>query len=220
MTWNADEVLPLFPLQTVLYPGGALPLQIFEVRYLDMIGRCHREGLPFGVVTLSQGQEVQGAPGAGSPGEAFALVGTAARIVSLERPQSGLLRILCEGGQRFRLAQSQRLRHGLWVGQVAEWLPADAPIAVPDDLQHVSRALQDVLAQWAQQAAQQGVGDDALPVRAPYQLQDCAWLANRWCELLPLLPADKQRLMALDNPLLRLELVADVLEREHGLSRP
>ncbi|MDD0811265.1 LON peptidase substrate-binding domain-containing protein [Curvibacter sp. RS43] len=218
MSWSADEVLPLFPLQTVLFPGGTLPLQIFEVRYLDMVGRCHREGLPFGVVTLTQGHEVQGAPD-GASGEAFAPVGTLAHIVALERPQSGLLRIRCEGGQRFRLGGSQRLTHGLWVGQVAEQLAPDAPVAVPEDLQHVSRAMQDVLTQWAEEAARQGLSQADLPVRAPYQLQDCGWLANRWCELLPLLAAQKQQLMALDNPFLRLELVADVLEREHGLPR-
>ena len=65
------QSLPLFPLNTVLYPGGSLQLQIFEVRYLDMVQRCQREGTPFGVVTLRQGHEVQRAPGAGPTGDAF-----------------------------------------------------------------------------------------------------------------------------------------------------
>ena len=79
--------LPLFPLGTVLYPGGLLPLRIFEVRYLDMIGKCHRAGTPFGVVGLTQGAEVRVA---GAEAEQFAGIGTVAHIRSFESPQPGL----------------------------------------------------------------------------------------------------------------------------------
>ena len=96
---NLDS-LPLFPLGTVLYPGGVLPLRIFEVRYLDMIGRCHKAGVPFGVVALSHGSEVQRAPSAGPSGEAFADerfhdTGTLATITELARPQPGLIEVRC-----------------------------------------------------------------------------------------------------------------------------
>ena len=214
----ADEALPLFPLQTVLFPGGWLPLQIFEVRYLDMIGQCHREGRPFGVVSLLQGQEVQRA-GDSAP-EAFQPVGTLAHIVGLERPQPGLMVIRCEGGQRFRLATPQRLKHGLWVAPVAEWLPADPFVAVPDDLLHVQRALQTLVAQGEAEVQRQPQAGLELPVRQPYQWHDAGWLANRWCELLGLPAAQMQQLMSLESPLLRLELVADLLERDHGLTPP
>src|SRR6478672_11699426 len=93
------QSLPLFPLGTVLFPGGVLPLRIFEVRYLDMIGRCHRAGAPFGVVSLTQGQEVR-QPGSGP--ESFATVGTLATITSLEQPRPGLMTIRATGAQRFR----------------------------------------------------------------------------------------------------------------------
>ncbi len=107
--------LPLFPLGAVLFPGGVLPLRIFEVRYLDMIGRCHKAGAPFGVVTLTQGAEVR-RPGGGV--EAFHSVGTLATITALETPQPGLMTIRCHGEQRFRIARSEQLKHGLWIADV------------------------------------------------------------------------------------------------------
>lgn len=206
--------LPLFPLQTVLFPGGVLPLRIFEVRYLDLIGRCHKEGAPFGVVSLTQGQEVRqrqrdadATDGEAFETESFQTVGTLAHIESLERPQAGLMLIRCRGGRRFRLGSSEQLRHGLWVGQV-EWLPDDPLVPVPSDLTHVRRGLEQLLARMQAQAP----GDSAsLPIQAPYHWDDCGWLANRWCELLPVPVRLKQQYLALDNPLLRLELVADLL---------
>jgi hypothetical protein len=216
---NADDPplteLPLFPLQSVLFPGGLLPLRIFEVRYLDMIGRAHKEGRPFGVVCLSEGSEVRRAPPAGSPPrgdgfahEAFQPLGTLAHITDLSRPQPGLMMIRCTGGKRFRLDRSEQLRHGLWVGD-ATALPDDTPLAVPDDLAVAARALQGLLRQIEAQAGSAA----ELPLQAPWRWDDCGWLANRWCELLPLEAAQKHRLMALDSPLLRLELVVDELKR-------
>src|SRR3954452_16372565 len=93
------QPLPLFPLGTVLFPGGVLPLRIFEVRYLDMIGKCHRAGAPFGVVSLTQGSEVR-QPGAT---EAFATVGTLATIDEFDAPRPGLLVIRAVGVHRFRI---------------------------------------------------------------------------------------------------------------------
>ena len=107
--------LPLFPLQTVLFPGGWMPLRIFEVRYLDMIGRCHKAGAPFGVVCLNEGSEVRRADPNAAPGgdgfahEAFFPAGTLARIEQLERPQPGLMVIHCRGLQRFRVTASRQL---------------------------------------------------------------------------------------------------------------
>ncbi len=201
--------LPLFPLGTVLFPGGLLPLRIFEVRYLDMIRRCHREGRPFGVVALSQGHEVRQA-GAGP--ERFHEVGTLATVAEVVSPQPGLLMIQAHGGPRFKLGASKQLPHGLWVGE-AEALPEDPAVPVPEDLQGHALALGRLLEALAAQADDAGA---RMPVRAPWQLEDCAWVANRWCELLPLPLAMKQRLMALDNPLLRLELVGDLLSQAPG----
>ena len=198
------QSLPLFPLGTVLFPGGVLPLRIFEVRYLDMIGRCHKAGAPFGVVSLTQGHEVR-QPGAT---EAFSGVGTLATIDSFDAPRPGLMVIRAHGQQRFRITSRDQLKHGLWIADV-ERMDADMAVAIPEDLQSTSLALAKVLESLAQKA----VSPDEMPVQGALQLDDCGWVANRWCELLPLPVQLKQRLMELDNPLVRLELVSDVLAK-------
>ena len=205
--------LPLFPLNMVLYPGGALNLQIFEVRYLDLIGKCRKTGAPFGVVSLVQGREVRQpdpsrATGDGFASEEFADVGTLATISEAADPQPGLMVVQCTAGARFRIAQRRQLKHGLWVADVA-MLPADIPTAIPPDLQSVAQALGSVI----QNLQTRGVAPENMPAQPPYQLDDCGWVANRWCELLTLPPAHKQGLMQLDNPLLRLELVGDFLNK-------
>ncbi len=206
--------LPLFPLQSVLFPGGALPLQIFEVRYLDMIARRHASGAPFGVVCLTQGQAEQRASGEpsgdGFANEAFHPIGTLARIDSLDRPGPGLMRIGCTGTQRFRILRSARQKFGLWVADT-ELLPDDAVVPVPDDIAFTRDALQGLLRDIQRTLSQSDSPGTEMPLRPPYRWDDCGWLANRWCELLPLETALKQRFMALDSPVLRLELVADTL---------
>ncbi len=223
--------LPLFPLGSVLYPGGFLPLRIFEVRYLDMIGKCHKTGAPFGVVALTEGVEVRrpaspkaenagGAAGAGGPAgatppsgdgfanESFNDMGTLATIDELTVPQPGLMVIRCTGLQRFEISRREKLKHGLWIADVTR-LPDDQSIPIPDDLQRVADALGGVI----KTLQSRGVPTAQMPLQPPYRLDDCAWVANRWCELLPMPLALKQRMMALDNPLVRLELVSDMLER-------
>ena len=205
--------LPLFPLGTVLYPGGLLPLQIFEVRYLDMIGKCHKAGAPFGIVALTEGSEVRrpkdaGPSGDGFASEAFGSVGTLATITEFSVPQPGLMMIRCVGTQRFEISAREKLKHGLWIANVTR-LDDDQSVPVPDDLQRTANALGKLI----KSLQERKVPDDQMPLLAPYQLEDCGWVANRWCELLPM-PVDlKQRLMELDNPLLRLELVSDILDR-------
>ncbi len=198
------QSLPLFPLGTVLFPGGVLPLRIFEVRYLDMIGRCHKAGAPFGVVSLTQGSEVRQPGGS----EAFAAVGTLATISRFETPGPGLMVIRAQGSQRFRITARDQLKHGLWVADVQR-LDPDIAVAVPDDL----RSTADALARLVQSLEEKELPPQEMPLQGPWQFNDCGWVANRWCELLPLPPQLKQQLMELDNPLVRLELVSDVLSR-------
>jgi Lon protease-like protein len=202
--------LPLFPLQTVLFPGGVLPLRIFEVRYLDLIQRCQKEGAPFGVVCLTQGSEVRQAPAAGeaAPAEVFHAIGTLAHIEMYERPQPGLMLIRCRGGRRFRLLRSEQMKHGLWTGE-AEYLADDPVVPVPQDLVPVRVGLQRLL-QHMQAQAQPG---DELPIQPPLQWDDCGWVAHRWCDILPVSPQLKQQFLTVDNPLIRLELVGDLLAR-------
>jgi Lon protease-like protein len=201
--------LPLFPLGTVLFPDGLLPLRIFEVRYLDMIARCHKSGSAFGVVGLTRGSEVRSAAlEQKDSSESFHSVGTLARIVDYAAPQAGLLVIRCQGDRRFSVKSSHKLRHGLWVAD-AQLLALDRVMPIPEDLQHIAQGLRKLL----EQLRQRDVPPEQIPLIQPYRFDDCDWVANRWCELLPI-PLDmKQGLMALDNPLLRLELVSDLLDK-------
>jgi uncharacterized protein len=198
------QSLPLFPLGAVLFPGGILPLRIFEVRYLDMIGRCQKAGAPFGVVLLTQGSEVR------KPGttESFSHVGTLATISEFESPRPGLMMIRARGAQRFRITSSDQLKHGLWIANV-ERIEADMAVPIPDDLKITAQALAKLIQSLQEKADAPG----QMPLQGPLQLDDCGWVANRWCELLPLPVQLKQRLMELENPLVRLELVSDVLAR-------
>ena len=207
------QSLPLFPLGTVLFPGGFLPLQIFEVRYLDMIAKAYKAGAPFGVVLLSQGTEVRKPDTAPTPNagtfaaEVFQQVGTLASITHFENPQAGLILIQCVGTQRFEVTRSERLRHGLWIADVT-CREADYTVDIPADLQGAANALQQLIENIKQRNPQAS----ALPVQEPYRFNDSGWVANRWCELLPIPPDLRQKLMSLDNPLVRLELVSDILQ--------
>jgi uncharacterized protein len=201
--------LPLFPLGTVLFPGGVLPLRIFEVRYLDMVGKCRKADAPFGVVSLTSGSEVRKA---GADAESFAAVGTLAVIREFESPQSGLLQIECVGTQRFRVRRTELQKYGLWVAEV-EAVIADTAIEIPDDLQHTATALRRLVDTLEERRRAQGGEAVRLPIGEPYQFNDCGWVANRWCELVPMQLELRQRLMELESPLMRLELVSDLLAR-------
>ena len=197
--------LPLFPLGSVLFPDGVLALRVFEVRYLDMVRKCHHTGAPFGVVSLTQGHEVRQA---GAPDERFHDTGTLAVIEQLHNPQPGLITLLCRGSQRFHITQRHHLPHGLWTADVGH-IDQDFVVPIPEDLKKAAAALAQVLHTLRQRDP--GTPGAITPTEA--QLDDCGWVANRWCELLPVPLELKQRLMELDNPLVRLELVGDVLER-------
>ncbi|MCE3261510.1 MAG: peptidase [Pseudoduganella sp.] len=199
--------IPLFPLQTVLYPDGYLPLQVFEVRYLDMVKRCieHREG--FGVVALVQGDEVRKP----DQHETLCAVGTMAHIETWTALMPGLLKVRCKGGQRFRIVTAEQLRHGLWMADVAP-IEDDLAVPIPSDQQDVADSLGTLI----QTLQERGVPPDQMPMRTPYRLAEAGWVANRWCELLRLSLAQKQLLLTQESPVLRLELVQDVMV-EHGL---
>ena len=197
--------IPLFPLVTVLFPEGVLPLQIFEVRYFEMIGKCIAAGNPFGVVTLTGGKEVRSPDGI----ETFFHAGTLATVEDSSAPSPGLLQVVCRGAARFRVLDSERRPNGLWTAEV-ELLPPDLPVPIPSELQGAADALERVIVSLGE------VPEHRWPVRRPFRLDDCGWVSNRWCELLPLTIAQKHGMLMLDNPLIRLELMHDLLD-EHGL---
>ena len=190
--------LPLFPLQTVLFPGGLLQLKVFEPRYLDLISRCLRERSAFGVVCLSQGSEVQG----GSDRPRIEGVAVLAHLQEVDAEQSGILLVRCVGGQRVQLSTTWQRDDGLWLA-TARARADDLPAEVPKDLDAAARALGQAIGSLAAQ--------DHHPFGRPYRLDDAGWVANRWCEILPISVEAKYRLMVLDDPLLRLKRVDEFL---------
>ena len=185
----SGAALPLFPLNTVLFPGGPLSLRIFEPRYLDMVRRCGREQSVFGVVLILAGAEV---------GEvtSVALAGTTARLVDFTTRADGLLGIDCVGEQRFRLLRRWQQPDGLNWAEV-EYLPAEPPCALPAAFEHLAQLLRELLPRLADAYA-----------RVPVRYEDAGWVGNRWAELLPLAAAQKQRLLELTDPIERLTQVA------------
>jgi Lon protease-like protein len=196
------KTIPLFPLNTVFYPDGHLPLQVFEVRYLDMARKCIDADLPFGIVALLQGAEVRKP----EQQEMLAAVGTMARIATWSAPQPALLHLCCHGMQRFRINASARLLNGLWMAEV-ETLAADIVLPIPAEQQDAADALGALI----RTLQERGTPLDQMPIEAPFRLDECGWVANRWCELLDLEPDQKQLLLEQPSPLLRLELVQDLL---------
>jgi uncharacterized protein len=187
--------LPLFPLNTVLFPGGPLALRIFEPRYLDMVRRCLREHSEFGVVLILAGAEA---------GEVSVLadIGTSAQLVDFDTLPDGLLGVSCVGGRRFRVQRRWQQSDGLNLAEV-EGLAVDAPTELPAEFAHLAELLRGVLPK---------LGGAYAHVADGYQ--DAGWVSNRWAEILPLTVADRLQLLLLDDPLQRLAKVAAWSERQ------
>jgi len=194
--WTA---LPLFPLGTVLFPDGLLQLKVFEARYLDLVSHCLRSQSPFGVVSIQQGSDVRSA---GPDKTRFETTGVLAHLQDVDAEQSGILRVRCVGGQRVLLGAAHQRADGLWLAEATAG-PADAPASVPPELLPTARALAQAIESLAAQ--------DQHPFLPPHRLGDAGWVANRWCEILPISRSAKQRLMVLDEPVLRLKLVDEYL---------
>ncbi len=190
--------LPLFPLRSVLFPGGLLMLKIFEARYLDLTSRCLRTGKGFGVIALRQGGELK------TSDKTIDLepIGVVAEIIDVDSPQSGILDLRCRGSMRFKPYSVKQQSDGLWIAEV-EFLAADETAEPGEKFAACVAALVDAIDSLTAQGAQ--------PFLEPLHLEDAAWVANRWCEILPITLAAKQKLMALDDPLIRLSLVDDYL---------
>jgi len=198
------DSIPLFPLSHGVFPDGMLQLQIFEVRYLDLIKRCHREQLPFGVTWLQTGSEVK------VPGEQPQMHshGCLAHIREFEQVQPALLRVICQGGLRFQLHEVTPGPFGVWQGQVS-YQAQDTPVDIPEPWQ----AHADRLGAWIATAQKKGL-QDRLPLFAPYHLDECGWVANRFAEVLPAEPEQKMQWLSQTDPLARLKSVAAFLAED------
>ena len=189
------QPLSLFPLNQVLFPGAVLALRVFEARYLDLVSACMKSGAGFGVVCLKRGTDTSRTPAKVE----FETVGVLAQIEEVDAEQAGILRLRCSGQQRFRLQGTPWQRDdGLWQS-AAEALTGD-PRRMPGSamLQTVN-ALAEAIRKLQQL--------ERVPFAEPYRLDDAGWVANRWCELLPVPLAAKQKLMELADPVIRLSIV-------------
>ena len=203
MSTDAPDFIPLFPLSQGIFPDGMLQLKIFEVRYLDLIRRCHREQTPFGVVWLAQGQEVQ------VPGQVPQLYpwGCEVLVREIEALQPALLRVRCQAITRFMLESHVAGPLGVWQGKVTR-RPDDPVIPLPDDLQYLAGELGRLIAD----TQRRGLGA-LLPIYAPYRLDECGWVANRLAELIQVDASVKQALMGEDDPEARLRRVGTLMAR-------
>jgi Lon protease-like protein len=190
--------VPLFPLNTVLFPGCTLDLQIFEARYLDMIGRCMKQGVGFGVVCILQGREVGSAP------EAYAQVGCEALITDFQQQDNGLLGIRVTGGRRFRVQATQVQRDQLIVADL-EWLEEaqDLPLQEEDE---------DLLALLLALAEHPMVAALGMATGASGRQS----LANQLGYLLPFTEDEKLELLELGDPQARLAAIQLLLDQLQG----
>ncbi|MES2014059.1 MAG: LON peptidase substrate-binding domain-containing protein [Pseudomonadota bacterium] len=194
--------LPLFPLNVVVCPDGSLPLKIFEARYLDMVRDCLRNKSSFAIVTILPEGETD--PEGNFP---FANIGTLVNIVEADVTTVGLMMIRCVGQHRVKVDSFTQKPDGLVIGEVMD-IPNDLPMPIPDDLNFSVRVLKQLL----NSLIVQNLAPTNLLTVESYQFDNAAWVANRWLEILDLPLVQKQRLMQMESPILRLELIQDFLE--------
>ena len=194
----ARREVALFPLHAVLFPGGLLPLRVFEPRYMQMATGCLRDSEPFGVCLIREGPEV-GAPAVPEP------VGCLARIVQWDMQQLGLLKITAHGDRRFRILERRVQGDGLARADV-ELLPEEDDAEVPEQFSACTALLKAILEE-----------SGATPVEAPPRFESSAWVSARLAEILPVPLAARQRLLEMSDSLQRLEFLHRILTA-HRLS--
>ncbi|MDI1297844.1 LON peptidase substrate-binding domain-containing protein [Methylotenera sp.] len=193
--------IPLFPLELVVCPGGRLPLRIFEARYLDMVRNCMRNNSSFAIVTILPEGDTD--PEGSFP---FANVGTVVKIAEADVTTVGLMMITCIGQQRIKIESFAQQADGLVIGQVQD-IPNDLSMPIPEDLMPTQQVLKQLLSTLTDQDSDL----KNLPIAEPYDFDNATWVSNRWVELLDLPLLNKHRLMQMDSPILRLELINDIL---------
>ena len=203
MALPATQDLPLFPLQSVLFPGGLLGLRVFEARYMDLITHCLKTGDEFGVVLILCGSEI-GRPSADAD---LAAVGCRAKVLDCDMHDAGLLHVRCRGGSRFVLRSHETVALGLQVGRVHAM--DDDPKATLE-ARHTGAAFALGRAIAALDLQRQK------PFLPPYRMDMPGWVANRWAEILPIATEARQRLMELPDGTQRLDVVDRYL-RQHGI---
>lgn len=200
-----DNWLPLFPLKAVLFPDGVLPLKVFETRYIDMVRECLKRETPFGVVLIKAGQET----GMAAEPEA---VGSFAHITDWDMSDLGVMMLRTRGGGRFRILESRVLGDQRLEARVEKLAP-DLPVPVSDIHVNCAKALKIVMDDvMAKGLAQQG-DKFVSPFSHPIHLDSASWVANRWCEILPIPLKARQKLLELDDAESRLSIVHRYLQQ-------
>ena len=205
---NENDWLPIFPLNTVLFPRGVLPLRVFETRYVDMVRECMKSSAPFGVVAIRAGNEV------GNAAEPYD-VGTLAHIIACDVEDLGVLLLHTQGGERFRIIEKRTQRNQLIEARIAP-LPLDDPGHTGESLTLCAKVLQVVIDELHRRAGDLPDADFINPFTEPHALDSPTWVANRWSEMLPIALEDKQELLELTDAGLRLERVQSYLQ-ENGV---
>jgi len=188
--------IPLFPLRTVLFPGGPLPLRIFESRYIDMISRCMKSDSSFGVLLIREGEE----GGMATTHE----VGTLANITDWYQGSDGLLGVTAAGGQRFRLLSGRQQADGLNVGTI-ETIPPEPDMSLPEEYASMKKILESVL-------------DDLgrLYESLDRRFDDAVWVTYRLIEILPIDLEQKQEFLESSDTMARLKLIDELLNSVRG----
>ncbi|MGI9343085.1 MAG: LON peptidase substrate-binding domain-containing protein [Gammaproteobacteria bacterium] len=187
----ATATIPLFPLRTVLFPNGPLPLRVFEPRYLDMVSRCMKEDTEFGVVLVLSGSEVGDAR--------TAAVGTLARILDWYQGSDGILGITAVGMQRFALGNSSKQADGLYIGEIEE-LEDEPHCSLPQDYESMATLLEVIV---------NDLGKLYEDLDKDYE--DASWVGRRFAEILPLTLEQKQACLEMNDPIERLRFVRPLL---------
>ena len=195
---RAPFSLPLFPLRTVLFPGGVLPLKVFEQRYIDMTKACLKDERPFGVCLITQGDEVA------TPGKSpeFASIGTLARIRDWDMPQLGILHVATTGGARFQVQKHAVLKDGLVVAEVAP-MPPEPQVALAEGFAPLAKLLELIASR---------IGPQNFPSDQAYG--DASWVGYRLAELLPLPLHIKQSMLEISEAEVRLKVLQKFLAQQ------
>lgn len=189
------DTLPLFPLNTVVFPGGLLPLRIFEQRYLDMVKQAIADNTPFGICAIHEGSEV------GTPAVPYT-VGTRVHITDWDMPQTGILHIETQAAERFVVRSTRTEPSGLLIGSV-DAVSVEPAIAVPDELELAVEILRQIIDEH---------GDARFP--APHEFGNAVWVGYRLSEVLPLKRSIKQNLLEMNDSVVRLRILTEFLKKQ------
>lgn len=190
-----STTLPLFPLNTVVFPGGRLPLRVFEQRYLDMVKQAIADNTPFGICAIKEGAET------GMPATPYS-VGTSVRIADWDMPETGILHIDTLAQERFVVRSIHTEPSGLLVGTVDD-VSIEPAVAIPDELNLAVEILRHIIDEY---------GNGHFP--EPHALDNAVWVGYRLSEVLPLKLSIKQNLLEMNESVMRLSILTEFLKKQ------